>query len=145
MKNVFLLLGLPAIMLVLGCSGQGVGKNRENAMREGGVASQGVRTESQPPVQLSAQASGGSNLPASAPYTQPNAPAVSQNLNAAPFLTSAGAPTMSNVFVSPQQLGLTSRAEGTMNGPSDRPAAGIGPGMTPVLPGQQGGKIPSRR
>jgi hypothetical protein len=148
MKRIALLLAVSALaMISSGCPGTGQDKYFEEAKRGNAVTALGTASNAEAnsaPTRLSAQANGGSNLPASMPYLASNAPAVSQNLNAAPFLTTAGAP-MSNLFVSPQQLGLTSRAEGNMSGPSDQPAAGIGRGMTPVVPGREGGKVPSRR
>ena len=151
MKRIALLLAVSALAIIsFGCPGTGQDKYFNDAKRGNAVNPSGTATLSAPSESasasglLSAQASGGSNLPASMPYIASNAPAVSQNLNAAPFLTTAGAP-MSNVFVSPQQQGLTSRAEGNMSGPSDQPAAGIGRGFTPVLPGREGGKVPSKR
>ena len=72
-------------------------------------------------------ANGGSTLPASAPYSQGNVATAPQNVNPGPFLTAS----------QPQGAGsggpgsapsntLTSRADGTMIGPNDQPAATTG-------------------
>lgn len=86
-----------------------------------------------------AHASGGSTLAVSTPYNQPNATAISQNLNAAPFLVSTGGKGASSQ--QPPNPGLTSRADGTMFGPHDQPAAGIGPGTTGAT---EGNSYPSK-
>lgn len=86
-----------------------------------------------------AHSSGGSSLAVSTPYNQPNAPAAAQNLNAAPFLVSTGfkgAPSQQ-----PPTPGLTSRADGTMSGRQDQPAAGIGPG---TMGATEGNGYPSK-
>lgn len=86
-----------------------------------------------------AHASGGTSLAVSTPYNQPNAPAATQTLNAAPFLVSTeekGAASQQ-----PPTPGLTSRADGTMFGKQDQPAAGIGPG---AMSATQGNGYPSK-
>lgn len=89
-------------------------------------------------VQTAPASSGGSTLQASLPYSQPNAPAASQNLNPAPFLTSASRGATGAQISSP---GLTSRADGTMFGPKDQPAAGAGEGiMAPAESNARPGK-----
>jgi hypothetical protein len=65
-------------------------------------------------------ANGGSSLTASTPYNG-NGQTVSQNINPAPFLTASQRGT-STTAVPPNSL--TSRADGTMSGPNDQPAAG---------------------
>jgi hypothetical protein len=78
----------------------------------------------QPSGQADPAANGGSSLPASAPYQGNGAP-VSQNLNPAPFL--AASQPQGQASGSTTALdGLTSRADGTMRGPNDQPAASTG-------------------
>jgi hypothetical protein len=70
-------------------------------------------------------ANGGYTLPAAAPYSQPGTAPVSQAVNPGPFLManrnsgSAGGPTAVG-------NSLASRADGTMSGPHDHPAATTG-------------------
>jgi hypothetical protein len=70
-------------------------------------------------------ANGGFTLPAAAPYSQAGGTPVSQNVNPAPFLignrTTGTAASKTTVGSS-----LTSRADGTMSGPHDHPAATTG-------------------
>jgi hypothetical protein len=80
-----------------------------------------------------AHASGGSTLAVSTPYEQPNAPAAAQNLNPTPFLVSTGG--KGAAAQQPPTPGLTSRADGTMFGPEDQPAAGVGPGTMSTTEG----------
>lgn len=88
-------------------------------------------------TQVDPSASGGSTLPASTPYSQEKGKAVSQNVNPAPFLTaSQSKPGAQNAA----STGLVSRADGTMFGPADLPAAGVGPGMEGAT---QSGAAPS--
>ena len=137
MKSAFGFLALFVIVSVcavfVGCSGSD--KDRATASSGSapsspntaqGAAGAGMATENEA-VQVDPSSSGGSTLPASAPYSQAKGGAVSQNVNPAPFLTaSEGKPGEAKVSSS---TGLVSRADGTMYGPSDQPAAGIGPGM----------------
>jgi hypothetical protein len=144
MKQIALVLAPAAfIMVLLGCDGKKYDSSGEQS-KLGAAPAMAASEANSPPGKVSAYANGGSALPASMPYAQSGAPAVSQNLNPSPFLSAAGAP-VSNVFVSTEQLGLTSRADGTMFGPNDQPAAGIGAGMTVAVPGRQGGKVPAKK
>ena len=80
--------------------------------------------------QTDAQASGGTTLKASTPYKQANAPAVSQNLNPAPFMAGnqvGQSPNAANVVA-------TNRAMGTVEGLMDQPPASVGPGMQGMNP-----------
>ena len=93
---------------------------------------------------LTPAANGGTSLPASAPYRQPNGVPVQQNINPAPFMVAAGAqgsgPSSGASLIT--SGGLTSRADGTMSGPKDQPAASTGWG-TPgpqAIPAATGGK-----
>jgi len=69
-------------------------------------------------------ATGGSSLPASAPY-QGNGVTVTQNVNPAPFLVASQPGAGGNPGSAPSDT-LTSRADGTMRGPADLPAASTG-------------------
>ena len=90
----------------------------------------------QPSGQADPAANGGSSLPASAPY-QGSGAAVSQNVNPAPFLT-ASQPQgqVSRAATAPSET-LTSRADGTMRGPNDQPAASTGWGSSSPQPPSQ--------
>jgi hypothetical protein len=136
MTKVALLLAVITLMFAVGCSSKSATEEkRENASRASqetvaASAAQGSRSETNQPesAKLNPASSGGSSLQASMPYSQPNAPAASQNLNAAPFLTTAES-AATRVPAPTWSPALTSRADGTMYGPGDRPAAGIGQGM----------------
>ena len=83
----------------------------------------------QPTGQADPAANGGSSLAASVPY-QGSGALVSQNVNPAPFLAASqpqGAAT--GTATAPSET-LTSRADGTMRGPNDLPAASTGWGAT---------------
>jgi hypothetical protein len=85
-----------------------------------------------PPGQPDPAANGGSSLPASAPYTQANSASVPQNVNPAPFLAGGQAQGAASGSPAAPSGRLTSRADGTMIGPNDLPAATTGWGA-PVL------------
>lgn len=133
MKRIFgILIGL-AMICVLGCSGND--KDRATAAtgsapsfqnQAAGAEGAGVVPPEQP--QSDPASSGGSMLPASTPYSQGKGAAVSQNVNPAPFLTSESVKGNAAQRAA-SSTGLVSRADGTMYGPSDQPAAGVGPGM----------------
>lgn len=130
--GILTLLLMAGLVVVMGCSGND--KDRATASSGSmpsmptaaqGAAGAGVASGDQA-VQADPSSSGGSTLPASTPYTQGKGTAVSQNVNPAPFLTASQAkPAMEG---SAGSRGLVSRADGTMFGPADLPAAGIGPG-----------------
>jgi hypothetical protein len=67
-------------------------------------------------------ANGGSTLPAAAPYSDASAPSAQQNVNAAPFLVANESAGPGGTTSAPAST-LTSRADGTMSGPNDLPAA----------------------
>ena len=127
--------GFLALLLIvgaglLGCSGDdkdratagsGMPSSSNTSEGAGGVAS------ADQSVQVNPSSSGGSTLPASMPYSQGKSGAVSQSVNPAPFLTASEAKPETQKATG--STGLVSRADGTMYGPNDQPAAGIGPGM----------------
>lgn len=133
MKFISALLACFLIAGVLGCSG--TDKDRATAS-SGSMPSfpneaQGAAGASAgaPPLASypDAHAAGGSNLGVSTPY-QSKGPAVTQNINAQPFLS--GDQAMRGTSQQADTAGgLVSRRDGTMFGPTDLPAAGIGPGM----------------
>jgi hypothetical protein len=89
------------------------------------------RNHTQATGQADPASNGGSSLPASAPYQGSGAP-VSQNVNPAPFLTASqpqGQAPGAAANTAPSET-LTSRADGTMRGPNDLPAASTGWGST---------------
>jgi hypothetical protein len=141
MKKLALFFVVTALlMIVVGCPV--AGQKREKALTTSAATqAPSAGTQAEAPVRSDPAANGGSSLRASMPYSQPGTPIASQNLNAAPFLIAAEshaaivpAPTWSPA--------LTSRADGTMYGPGDRPAAGIGQGM---VPSAEGSKPQSRK
>jgi hypothetical protein len=74
-------------------------------------------------------ANGGSSLPASTPYSQPGTASVQQSVNPVPFLTASQGAGTGGTGRAPVEA-LTSRADGTMSGPNDQPAATTGWGTT---------------
>ncbi len=151
MKRTFGFFLMLSILFVLGCSGND--KDRASAATGSGASlpssaagaeGSGVVPPEQP--QMDAGASGGSSLPASTPYSQGKGGTVAQNVNAAPFLTSESIKGGAAQRAA-SSTGLVSRADGTMYGPSDQPAAGVGPGMqgagqTSAGPGGNAGHNP---
>lgn len=135
MKGIFgffaLLLVVSLCAVFVGCSGN----DKDRATASSGSAPSSAETAQgaagaamtpvEEPILVDPAASGGSTLPASAPYNQAKGPAVSQNVNPAPFL--AASETSANVGKVSSSNGLVARADGTMYGPNDAPAAGVGP------------------
>lgn len=76
----------------------------------------------QPSPQPNPAANSGSSLPASAPYDGGGV-TVTQNVNAAPFLAGSPAQPAGTAGAMPPPSSLTSRADGTMYGVHDQPAA----------------------
>ncbi len=70
-------------------------------------------------------ANGGSALPAAAPYSEANGATAPQNVNPAPFLVASESAGRGGSTSAPSNT-LTSRADGTMSGPNDLPAATTG-------------------
>lgn len=127
-------IALLLIVGVVGCSGsdkdratQPTGSEPSFPNTTAGAAGAGVANGDQQ-AQTTPEGSGGSSLPASTPYNQGNGAAVSQNLNPAPFLVAKEPGSATSVNIS-NSGGLIARADGTMYGPTDMPAAGVGPGM----------------
>lgn len=146
MKRSALLFASLMLISLLGCSGT----NKDIAVQPAGsiplepteAAGANGAKGNVAPVEApgaDAHASGGTTLAVSTPYNQPNAPAVAQNLNAAPFLVSTE--WKGSASQQPPSPGLTSRADGTMFGPADQPAAGIGPG---TMGATEGNGFPSK-
>lgn len=126
-------IALLLIMGVLGCSGndkdratQPTGSEPSFPNTTAGAAGAGVANGDQQ-VQTTPEGSGGSSLSASTPY-QGSGAAVSQNLNPGPFLVAKEPGSAAAVNIA-NSGGLIARADGTMYGPTDMPAAGVGPGM----------------
>ncbi len=86
-------------------------------------------------------ANGGASLPAAAPYSQPGSASAQQNVNPTPFLTASQGAGAGGARFAPATM-LTSRADGTMAGPNDQPAAttGWGTSAPPAAPTAEGGK-----
>jgi hypothetical protein len=70
-------------------------------------------------------ANGGSTLPAAAPYTEAGGASAPQNVNPAPFLVANESAGPGGSTSAPANT-LASRADGTMSGPNDLPAASTG-------------------
>jgi len=133
-KKFALLLAASMLLVAIGCSGDAPQTPSEHSV---GAQNVSAGSDIQQSIQTDAHASGGSALPASLPYSQPNAPVASQNLNAGPFLTSAEPHGAAGAPAEPWSPGLTSRADGTMYGPSDQSAAGSGQGMIAAPEGKE--------
>jgi len=128
MKTVFSIFVSLLIAAAVGCSGndkdratQPTGSMPSFANTSAGSSGAGVAGSDQK-EDVNPASSGGSTLPASTPYSQGKT-AVSQNLNAAPFLVTSQeqGPTQKQV----SSTGLVSRADGDMYGPTDLPAGGV--------------------
>jgi hypothetical protein len=130
-------LGIIAISVLMlfaeGCTSN----DKDGAGRKSEVTAPVVATElaviggAQPPIASSdPAANGGASLPASAPYEKANGPTVQQNINPAPFMLAGRGQAQGQGSASGAALitsgGLTSRADGTMSGPRDQPAATTG-------------------
>jgi hypothetical protein len=76
----------------------------------------------QPSPQPDPAANGGSSLAASTPYDG-GGKTVTQNVNPAPFLAGSPAQSSGTANALPPPNSLTSRADGTMYGANDQPAA----------------------
>ena len=145
MKTLPAFLVLLLIVCVMGCSGvdkdratQPTGSMPSFADTSSGAEGAGVASGDQK-QETSPESDGGTSLQASTPYSSGKGGTVSQNINPAPFLTAsaagkAGPPKTASA------TGLVSRADGTMYGPSDLSAAGVGPGMSGAA---EGGASPS--
>jgi hypothetical protein len=70
-------------------------------------------------------ANGGSALPAAAPYSDAGGASAPQNVNPAPFLVASESAGRGGSTSAPSNT-LASRADGTMSGPTDLPAATTG-------------------
>ena len=136
-ENMRIAAAFIALLLIVGavgCSGndkdratQPTGSEPSFPNTTAGAAGAGVANGDQQP-ETAPEGSGGSSLPASTPYNQGNGGTVSQNLNPAPFLMAKEPSSTAGISISSSR-GLVARADGTMYGPTDLPAAGVGPGM----------------
>jgi len=129
-KHLFAMVVICTLLMVTGCSGNNVGISPSFPETTLGASGSGagprITTEA---MQSDSSASGGSSLPAAAPYASDGkGPAVQQNVNAMPFMTSSS-PMKSGMSLPESASALVSRADGTMYGPTDMSPAGIGPGM----------------
>ncbi|HKF21968.1 MAG TPA: hypothetical protein VKE93_10385 [Candidatus Angelobacter sp.] len=114
MKQVALFCGLIAGLLVAGCETT----RPPERIKEAQVA---AAATAQPSPHPDPAANGGASLPASTPYDG-GGTTVTQNVNPVPFV--AGSPQASGTASAPSSPNaLTSRADGTMSGSSDQPAA----------------------
>lgn len=145
MKTLPAFLVLLLIVCVMGCSGndkdratQPTGSMPSFANTSSGAEGAGVASGNQK-QETSPESDGGTSLQASTPYSSGKGGTVSQNINPAPFLT-ASAAGKGGTPKTASATGLVSRADGTMYGPSDLSAAGVGPGMSGAA---EGGASPS--
>jgi hypothetical protein len=132
------ILGISVLLLLAaGCTSN----DRVTAGKTAEVTTPTVATElavisSAPPAISNSDpaANGGASLPASAPYEKANGPAVQQNINPAPFMLAGSGQAQGQGSRSGAALitsgGLTTRADGTMSGPNDQPAATTGWGTS---------------
>jgi hypothetical protein len=88
-------------------------------------------------------ANGGSALPAAAPYSEANSASAPQNVNPAPFLVASESAGRGGSTSAPSNT-LTSRADGTMSGPNDLPAATTGWG-TPAAASEKPAATPKSK
>ncbi|HEY6271025.1 MAG TPA: hypothetical protein VIX19_03415 [Terriglobales bacterium] len=121
------------LLLVLGCtSNDKSGAGRGSSVTRPESATELAVSANVPPVvpESDPAANGGSNLAAISPYSQPNGATAQQNVNPAPFLTESAQAQALGESTAGAQLttsgSLTSRADGTMSGPQDQPAATTG-------------------
>lgn len=128
-------LAIFSIALVLSLAQGCTSNDKDKAGTEGSIttpasasiapASGGAAPISQP---SDPAANGGSALPAAAPYSEASGASAPQNMNPAPFLVANESAGPGGATSAPATT-LTSRADGTMSGPSDLPAATTGWGM----------------
>lgn len=148
MKRTSLLLFSSILLFALaGCSGNDKDRATASAgsmpwqpnQAAGAEGASGDQQATAPRV-IHAAANGGLSLRASTPYA--GSGQTTQNLNAGPFLTAAEerGSKAGEVFTSPTYL--TARADGTMYGPTDHAAAGVGAGMVPASGGGAGSGTP---
>lgn len=156
-------LGTFAILILLLIAQGCTSNDKDTAGIKGNVTTPAAATEvavtgNVPPVapRLNPAANGGSGLPAIAPYGTPNGPAVQQNINPAPFMMAAGGQGAAPPHPGAGLItsgGLTSRADGTMSGPNDQPAATTGwgtpgpqanPAATSAKPAAEPSKAPPK-
>jgi hypothetical protein len=120
MKQLALFYAVIAGLLMSGCDtarpSEPVAKGAEGNAAAAAVAPQ-------PPPQPDPAANGGASLAASTPYNGGATVAQAQNVNPAPFLTGNQAQPSGTAGALPAPNSLTSRADGTMYGANDQPAA----------------------
>jgi hypothetical protein len=119
MKQVALFCGLISGLLMSGCD---TTRPSEAIAGAEGSTTAVAAAGTQPSPQPDPAANGGSSLPASAPYDGGGA-TVTQNVNPAPFLAGTSSQTSGTASAPPSPNALTSRADGTMIGSNDQPAA----------------------
>jgi hypothetical protein len=118
MKKVALFWSLIAGLVMAGCE---TTRPSEPIKQAAGSTTTVAAASAQPAAHPDPAANGGSLLPASTPYDG-GGTTVAQNVNPVPFL--AGSPQASGTASAPPSPNaLTSRADGTMSGSSDQPAA----------------------
>ena len=141
MQKIALFLAFLMLIAVIGCATSMDSTSSQAKVAAASASAAGSQTAAVA-AKVAPASNGGSSLQASQPYTQANVPAVSQNLNAAPFLTTVEARGAAGAPPQVPSPGLTSRADGTMYGPGDQPAAGAGAGM--IAPAQSHA-VPGKR
>jgi hypothetical protein len=142
-------LAIFSIALVLSLAQGCTSNDRDQAGTEGSIAtpasasiapaSGGAAPISQP---SDPAANGGSALPAAAPYSEATGASAQQNVNPAPFLVANESAGPGGATSAPTNR-LTSRADGTMSGPNDLPAATTGWG-TPAASGKPSANTKSK-
>lgn len=119
MKQLALLCLIIAGLLMTGCA---TGRPSPAAPSSPEGSTTAPTPVTAPIAQLDPAANGGSTLPASTPYDGGGA-TVAQNINPAPFLAGSPAQAAGASGSMPLPNPLTSRADGTMYGSNDQPAA----------------------
>ncbi len=145
MKHVAILSVAFILLSAQGCTSN----DRVSAGTQGSVTTPASSTVAPPsgaaaPVSWPSDpaANGGSSLPAAAPYSETGAASAAQNVNPTPFLAGQGGPSGPS---SAPATRLTSRADGTMMGPNDQPAATTGWGTAvPQAAAPVTGKTPAK-
>lgn len=141
MQKIALFLAFLMLIAVMGCATSMDSTSSQVKVAAASESAAGSQTAAVA-AKVAPASSGGYSLQASQPYRQANEPAASQKLNAAPFLTRVETRSAAGASAQVPSPGLTSRADGTMYGPGDQPAAGAGSGM--IAPAQSQA-IPGKR
>ena len=132
MKNLIGIFAALLLSVLIGCSGNDRMGAGENLGGDTGNSSASTEQDYnlKQPAATDPEASGGTTLRASTPYSEASKPAIGQNLNPAPFTGGPEQAAQRAARNAGSAADLSAnRAMGTVDGPMDLPAAGVGPGM----------------